>query len=114
MTEDEAKENLCPLYAIAITSGNAAHIPATNAHAAEQLARAMYKASKCKASNCMMWRWNRNPDHALWHVRTKRPDHLCLEDGYCGLAGEVKPPSHIDFDLAKNRKKHRRARKTKP
>ena len=79
MTEDEAKEKRCcgPEGTGLIDS---------------------YQQRYCIASDCMAWHWNRNPDHAKWHI--KRPKHLQLEDGYCGLTSEVKVPSYIDYDLA--------------
>jgi hypothetical protein len=69
MTEQEAKEKLCPLNAIATVIEKSGGI-------------------KYDASACMMWRWTVSPAQ-LKDVTYVVGDKKLLEAGYCGLAGKL-------------------------
>ena len=70
MTEDEAKQKMCPHFASA-----ALQTPGMGRLEQDEIVTAM----RCKGSDCMMWR-----SHRLGHVT----------HGYCGLAGIVNRASN--------------------
>lgn len=75
MTEDEAKIKWCPMIRTGLTAGMA-----VNAHVTDDKGKDgdIYNETRCRASECMMWRWFSLPA-AVVTIPQKNPS------GYCGL-----------------------------
>jgi hypothetical protein len=78
MTEQEARETICPKYKAAILANfNKDYCP-SDLNKIDDI--------KCDASDCMMWRWYDNFTLPEGHVL---PDiKPSTTDGYCGLGGQ--------------------------
>ena len=74
MTEDEAKQKMCPHFASA-----ALQTPGMGRLEQDEIVTAM----RCKGSVCMMWRWDTGTDEPLPQLSVEQN-----EAGYCGLGGE--------------------------
>lgn len=71
MTEDEARKKWCPMVRTGLTAGMAVnHHTFDTARDPELRTQGVAEETRCRASDCMMWR------------RYKVAGH-----GYCGLAG---------------------------
>ena len=83
MTEDEAKTKWCPMVRFHL--GEIAHYSNR-----EETADKANKASRCIASNCMMWVPTGNECSAVNECIPveRRAPQICKPAGYCGLAGK--------------------------
>ena len=78
MTEDEAKQKMCPHFASA-----ALQTPGMGRLEQDEIVTAM----RCKGSDCMMWRWDTGTDEPFfrWIPQLSVEQN---EAGYCGLGGK--------------------------
>ncbi len=104
MTEAEAKGKWCPFARVAgVTSHETGACASVNRETGE-----VYRVGNtdCIASACMAWRWlgwvnllrdgslERSQTEPGFHVMAHGPTHGahgCVQVGYCGLAGSVRP-----------------------
>lgn len=77
MTEEEARTKWCPFGRV--YSPNGAYNRTETTAAAGP--------SRCIASNCMAWRWIKDPVTNLFTFGKELPSYEG-EHGYCGLAGK--------------------------
>ncbi len=75
MTEAEARKMWCPMVRVGLTAGVAVNVhPCDDAKDKITRAEGVVEETRCKASDCMMWR------------------NDAEGDGYCGLAGPPQWP----------------------
>lgn len=104
MTEEEAKTKECPFFSVsaAVTGVAVVHGDLVSEEAAKKEDEAIGDASKCKASECMMWRATVKEVEEVFKKSTgekpKKDEVVAKHDlerrtrvvqhGYCGLAGK--------------------------
>ena len=76
MTEQEARETICPKYKAAILANSNKDYYPSDLNKIDDI--------KCDASDCIMWRFKTNRQMGY----DRNPDDLCLSAGYCGLGGK--------------------------
>ena len=88
MTENEARMKWCPMARQALPYrtdyygiDNSSSPVGNKLHTGQ-----IPEGSRCIASDCMMWRWERDKYAEGYELK---PDHEDYSKGYCGLGGET-------------------------